>query len=267
MKVTGINIYPIKATTAVALQAAEVRPRGLAGDRRWVIVDEQGQFLSQRGRAQLALVKAALQPAGGLLIEAPDASPLAVDQPSAGSRITVTVWSDTIDAADAGDEAAAWFSTLMGSPCRLAFMDGLARRAAAGTEGGEFDQVSFADAMPVLLCSQASLIDLNRRISLPVPMSRFRPNLVIDGDEAWNEDDWTGVRIGDVEFKVTHPCVRCVVTTTDQETGERSPDREPLKTLAAFRSGPDGVLFGQNLLPRNGGTVRVGDPVSVLDRK
>ncbi len=263
MQVTGLFIYPIKATTAISLQEAEVRPRGLAGDRRWVVVDGNGQFLQQRVQPKLAVVKTELQDGGSLLVSAPDMGPLQLTPPTGQQRGNVAVWSDTVDAADAGTEAAAWFSEFLGLSCRLMFMDEEAHRPVAPEYGRQGDVVSFADALPLLMATEACLADLNQRLETRLPMSRFRPNLVVDGDIPWADDDWLRVRVGQVEFEVTHPCARCVVTTIDQETGEKSPDGEPLRTLATFRRGEKGVLFGQNLVPRSGGVIRLGDEVTV----
>ncbi len=265
MQVTSLFIYPIKATSAISLQEAEVRPRGLAGDRRWVVVDQDGQFLQQRVLPKLAVVKTALQTDGGLLVSATDMDPLCVTPPTGEERGAATVWSDTVDAADAGPEAAAWFSQFLGLTCRLMFMDESAHRPVAPDYGQEGDVVSFADALPLLVTTEACLTDLNRRLAMPLPMSRFRPNLVVDGDAPWADDDWRRVRVGEVEFDITHPCARCVVTTIDQRTGEKSRDGEPLKALSSFRRGDKGVLFGQNLVPRSGGMVRMNDEVTVLE--
>ena len=263
MQVTALFIYPIKATTAISLQQAEVRPRGLAGDRRWVVVDNNGQFLQQRTHPKLAIVRTALQPDGVLIVTAADMDPLHIAPPAGQDRAEVTVWRDTVDAANAGPEAADWFSRFLELPCRLVFMDQDANRPVAPEYGREGDVVSFADALPLLLTTDASLADLNQRLDKTLPMSRFRPNLVIDGDTPWAEDKWKRIRVGEIEFEITHPCVRCVVTTIDQDTGQKSPDGEPLKTLATFRRGEKGVLFGMNLVPRNGGIIRVGDEVVV----
>ena len=264
MHVTSIAIYPIKATAEIDLQQAEVRSRGLAGDRRWMVVDEGGQFLHQRIRAKLALVKTTLADGDELLLDAPGMSQLHVDRPDGSQRLDVGVWSDTVGAADAGAEAAAWFSQFVGAPCHLVFMDAAATRPVAPEDGQAGDVVSFADAMPLLLASEASLADLNVRMENPLPMNRFRPNVVIDGDEPWIEESWKRLRIGDVDFEVTHPCLRCVVTTIDQQTGQKSGDSEPLRTLTSFRQTEDGVCFGVNLVPRSRSMVSVGDPVTVL---
>jgi uncharacterized protein YcbX len=266
MRVTRLSIYPIKATREVSLQRTDVRPRGLAGDRRWVVIDETGQFVHQRVSPQLAVVSTTLHSDGSISIEAPRMSRLRVSAPQGGVRQMVHVWNDVVDAALANDEAADWFSQLLGFRCNLAFMDERAQRPVAPQYGRDGDVVSFADALPLLLTTEASLADLNRRMEKPLPMSRFRPNVSIDGRQPWEEDEWKVLRIGDIEFEITHPCVRCVVTTVDQETGEKSRDGEPLKTLATFRRTADGVCFGQNLVPRGTGQISVGDKVEVVSR-
>lgn len=262
MQVTALHVYPIKATAVTSLLEATVEPRGLAGDRRWMLVDEEGQCLHQRIHPQLATVKAEIVP-NGLRVRAAGRAALPVEQPTGNSRLKAVVWADTVDAADAGEEAASWFSEFMGFACRLAFMDDQARRPVSEKYSQQNDLVSFADAMPLLLSTEASLADLNRRLSDPVPMSRFRPNLVLDGDTPWAEDNWHRLQIGEVVFRATHRCVRCVVTTVDQATGNKQ-GSEPLKTLATFRNFEQGVCFGQNLLPESVGQIRVGDPVQLL---
>jgi uncharacterized protein YcbX len=266
MIVSGIFIYPIKATSAIAIPQAEVRPRGLAGDRRWVVVDENGKFLQQRVEPRLAQVHAVPAADGGLQVAAPGMSPLAIPVPGGDERIPVSVWNDTVDAARAATDASAWFSKFLGMACHLAFMDHTACRPVTSEHGGPADQVSFADTMPLLLTSEASLADLNRRLAAPLPMSRFRPNVVVHGADPWDEDHWKRVLIGEVELEATHPCRRCLVTTIDQQTGRKSPDGEPLKTLATFRRRNQGVDFGMNLVPRGAGVVRVGDEVTVVSR-
>ena len=264
MKVSGIFIYPVKSVRAVSLSQAEVRRRGLAGDRRWVVVDRSGQFLSQRSHPKLALVSAAVETDGSISVDAPGMPHLHVTVPLGNKRLTVTVWDDTFEAAGGGSQAASWLSCYLGCPCQLVYMDQLAHRAVAPAYGQPGDVVSFADAVPLLLATDASLVDLNRRMAQPLPMSRFRPNVTIAGSEPWEEDRWKLVRIGSVEFEVTHGCARCVMTTIDQDTCEKSGDGEPLKTLATFRRDENGVYFGQNLVPRSVGTIAIGDPVEVV---
>jgi uncharacterized protein YcbX len=264
MRLTSISIYPIKGTRAIALQEAEVRPRGLVSDRRWLVVDESGQFITQRTHPRIGLVSSTVRDNGDLIVTAPDMEPMPVAARGAAERVTVTVWDDTIQAARVSEEADRWFSRFLEMNCCLAFMDQTALRPVAPQYGQPGDEVSFADAVPVLLANDASLIDLNERLAQPLPMSRFRPNITVDGETPWDEDNWKRLRVGSVEFEVTHRCARCVVTTIDQDTLEKSRDGEPLKTLATFRRDSGGVYFGQNLVPRGRGIIRVGDPVEIL---
>ncbi len=176
----------------------------------------------------------------------------------------VTVWGDVVDAADAGSDAQAWFTQLLQRDCHLVFLDQRAERPVNHQRARAGDVVSFADAMPCLLASEASLEDLNRRIGRELPMTRFRPNIAIDGAEPWAEDHWSLVQVGNVQFEVTHPCAHCVVTTVDQQSGRKDADGEPLRTLASFRAQAGAVHFGINAIGRALGIVRVGDEVTVL---
>lgn len=265
-RLTSISIYPIKGTRAISLPEAEVRTRGLASDRRWLVVDENGRFITQRTHPRIGLVSTAVHPDGTLTMAGPDMDQLVVAPPTADSRMSVSVWDDTIAAAGGLTEADRWFSQYLQTTCHLVFMDQGALRPVAPPYGQPGDEVSFADAVPVLLANDASLLDLNRRLASPLPMSRFRPNITVDGEVPWDEDHWQRLRVGSVEFVVTHRCARCVVTTIDQETGTKAGDGEPLKTLATFRRDEKGVYFGQNLVPRSTGIIHVGDPVEILER-
>jgi hypothetical protein len=229
-----------------------------------MVVDAAGEFLQQRVEPKLALVASQLQDDGSLILDAPAMSRLNVSVPTGSARIPVTVWGDQVIAADVGPEPADWLSKYLERECRLVYMDRDAERPVAEAYGQAGDVVSFADAVPLLLAAEVSLADLNRRIGRPLPMSRFRPNVTIDGVEAWQEDHWKRVRIRDVEFEVTHRCARCVVTNIDQQTGHKDEGGEPLKTLATFRRDSDGIYFGQNMVPRSLGTICVGDSVTVV---
>jgi uncharacterized protein YcbX len=181
--------------------------------------------------------------------------------PDGGRRRSVAIWRDTVDALDAGDEAARWATELLGTPASIVFMPDDVRRAVNPKYAREGDIVGFADAFPLLLATTASLADLNARMERPLPMDRFRPNVVVDGCGAWDEDAWTRVRIGALPVRVLKPCDRCVVTTTDQRTGERGV--EPLRTLATFRRRDNDVLFAVNGVPDAEGEIAVGDPFTV----
>jgi len=267
---SALNLFPLKSAAALPLQQAEVEPRGLAGDRRWMVVDEGATFVTGRQLARLPLVRATPLGEGGIRLDAPGMPSLEVAAPvAAGVRVATTVWGVAVEPLLAAAEAGDWLSRFLDRPLRLVHMDdACVRRLKAkydGRYGRDEDVVSFADGFPLLLVSQAALDQLNARLAVPVPMLRFRPNLVVAGTAPHAEDGWRRVRIGAIEFEVAKACTRCVFTTVDFERGERDPDGEPLRTLATYRRTAEGVTFGQNLIPRGSGTLRVGDAVEVLD--
>ena len=266
MKLASIHIYPLKSARPVDLVASEVMPRGLPGDRRWMLVDEAGRFITARQVPRLAMVEALLE--GDVLrLRAPGMTELAIPvQPASPDHLMVTVWKDSVNAVVPSEAANAWFSEWLDKPVRLVQMTDDIHRHVDPDYGRPGDEVSFADGFPLLLITTASLEDLNRRLAQPVPMQRFRPNLVIDGAEPYAEDTWPRLRIGEVEFEGVKNCSRCVFTTIDPETGTKSADGEPLKTLGTYRLGDGGIYFGQNLIPRSSGTLRVGDTVEILER-
>lgn len=261
IRLSALYVYPLKSAAAQALDAAELQPRGLAHDRRWMVVDAQGEFITGREEPRLVLVRVQPQ-ADGLLLSAPGMADL-LARP-ASRREHVTVWRDRVDACAVADDAQAWISRFLGRDCRLVFMDVAAQRPLDPAYAVAGDEVSFADAFPLLLISEASLAGLNARLDAPVPMLRFRPNLVVSGTETHAEDGWKRICIGDIEFEISKPCVRCGFTTVVPETGTLDPRGEPLRTLAAYRRAAKGVTFGQNLIARGSGTLRVGDVVTVL---
>lgn len=262
MTLTAIGLYPLKGARGGAVQDAAVTPRGLAGDRLWMIVDAQGKFVSQRSHPELALLETAGRQ-DSLELSLPGRPTLACPVPDGARRLDVGIWADTVDAADAGDEAAAWVSDVIGMPCRLVYQDDPMSRPIPSPKGREGDVVSFADGSPVLLCGEAALADLNARLDAPLPMDRFRPNLVFDGGAPFAEDGFGRLSVGEVIFRNTGPCARCTVTTVDQTTGDRG--KEPLRTLATYRQQAEGVMFGVNLVPENSGCVRVGEALKILD--
>ena len=265
MKLASIHIYPLKSGQPIDLVASEVMPRGLPGDRRWMLVDETGRFLTARQFPRLAMVGALLE--GDVLrLRAPGMTELAIPmQPASPNHLVVTVWKDQVNAVAPSEAADAWFSEWLGKAVRLVQMTDDIHRPVTPDYGRAGDEVSFADGFPLLLITTASLADLNRRLAQPVPMQRFRPNVVIDGADPYAEDTWTRLRIGEVEFEGVKNCSRCVFTTIDPETGTKSADGEPLKTLGTYRLADGGIYFGQNLIPRSSGTIRVGDAVEILE--
>jgi MOSC domain-containing protein len=267
MRVSSVHIYPVKGCHRVDLDRAMVEPWGLAGDRRWLIVDtDTGRAVTQRDTTRLTQLRPRLTSAG-LLVKAPGWPALVVPPPVDGELTEVTVWSFTGAAALAGAAADDWLTAALDRKVRLVWLDDPTRRAVDPNYGRPGDRVNFADGYPLLLANTASLDALNDAIAEsgslegPLPMTRFRPNVVITGAPAWTEDTWTGgrIRIGAVTFRVAKPCARCVVTTTDQETGERG--REPLRTLGRIRHIDQDLLFATNLIPDGPGEIAVGDPV------
>jgi len=260
--VTAISLYPLKGAGAVGVDRAEVTSRGLRGDRCWMVVDSDGRFLSQRSHPALAVVGSALLP-DGLVLAAPDRAPVTCRVPDPSDRCQVEIWRDTVEAAAGPAEASAWLSDLLGLPCRLVYQDRPDSRSITSSRGRPGETVSFADGFPVLLCSESSLADLNGRLSQPVSMDRFRPNLVVTGSDPFAEDRWRRLVIGSVTFRNAGPCPRCSVTTVDQTTGQK--ETEPLRTLATYRQETGGVMFGVNLVPEITGMVAEGDPVRILE--
>ncbi|PRD18269.1 UNVERIFIED_CONTAM: ycbX [Trichonephila clavipes] len=259
--------YPLKSGRGEALQRSAVDGLGLNGDRRWMVVDaDNGRFITQRLLPQMSQLSALYGGRGGLTLSAAGVEDLCVALPEPDQALRgVTVWRDSLRVPDAGDEAAAWLSALLGKSCRLVQVPDERTRQVDTAYAQPGDRVAFADGFPLLLIGQASLDDLSRRVGQPLSMLRFRPNLVVTGSEAYAEDSWKRIRIGEVEFDVAKGCSRCILTTVDPQTGERHAQREPLATLKTYRERDGDVYFGQNLLPRGVGELQVGMPVEVLE--
>ena len=273
MRVAALNVFPVKGARAVGVDRAVLTARGFEGDRRWLVVDAQGMFATQRSHPRLATLVA--EPAGdGLRLSAPGAQPIVVERPQGRERIDVTVWQDRVSAALADERAHDWLTAVLGERLMLVRMDERSERMKTGIWVTAPIPLSFADAFPVLVATTGSLAALNDEIvragGAAVPMIRFRPNVVIECDEAWREDFWKVLRIGDVELELMKPSDRCIVTTTDQATGERI-GQEPLASLGRLRMSGDprinGVLFGWNAAPRSLGTISVGDRVEVIEAR
>jgi uncharacterized protein len=268
VQLASIHVYPLKGGRGVDLPSSLVEPWGLAGDRRWLLVDEEFRFMSQREHAGMARLVVTIEPGAGIAVSSAGHAPLRVAVPGPSAEmLKVTVWRSTVLAAAAGPEADAWFSAYLGQPVQLVYLDDPTRRAVDPEFGAEGDVVSFADGYPLLLTNTGSLDQLGEWLSAagnqPVPMNRFRPNVVVTGSAPWAEDRWRRVRIGSVSFRVAKPCGRCVVTTTDQVTGERG--GQPLKMLAARRRFGKSLVFGQNIIPDSPGLIRVGDSVEITE--
>lgn len=268
LRLTAINRYPVKSCGPVPEEHATVDTCGLAGDRRWMLVDDDGAQLTAREHPEM--LRVSVDDSGdGLLLRHPDAEPLAVAVPS-DDRIPVRIWRNTVLAALASDDAHAWFSKVAGVSARLVHLDDTAQRHPNPAFARPDDTVSLADGYPIMVTTTDSLAALNDLIAAgdradegPVPMRRFRPNLVLSGATAWEEDGWRRLRIGAALFRVVKGCDRCVMTVTDPDTGRRG--KEPLRTLARHRRFDGLTWFGMNLVPDTpGAVVTVGDEAEVL---
>jgi uncharacterized protein YcbX len=271
-QVSALHVYPVKSLRATSMQEAVVEPWGLAGDRRWMLVDgERLKAVTQREQPRLALVTALITAGGGLRLSAPGRDPLDVAVPPPGPLETVQLFSHKLEALPAEEAAHRWLSGYLGVPVRLVHLDKPSVRRPIDPDFAEpGETVSLADGYPLLITTTGSLDALNTLIAAgdrahegPLPMNRFRPNVVIDGTPAWAEDGWRRVRIGEVLFRVPKPCARCVVTTTDQGSGVRG--SEPLRSLGRHRNVGAKLLFGQNLIPQHAGTLHVGDPLTLVE--
>jgi uncharacterized protein len=267
MILSEINIYPVKSLAGTALGSAVVEDRGLQFDRRWMLVDENRQFITQREVPRMALVKIEVG-ADGLTASVNGDRITVANDLAVPEKGNVKIWSSSVKGAFYPAEVDGWFSNALGISCRLVLMPETTHRKVNPFYAvRKFrDTVSFADGYPFLLIGQASLDDLNARLTEPVPMNRFRPNFVVSGSGPYEEDTWKRIRIGSTEFHVVKPCGRCVITTVDQATGDKN-GKEPLKTLSTYRTRRGKVLFGQNLIAESaGGVIWINDPVEVLER-
>jgi uncharacterized protein len=274
LHLSELRRYPVKSCRGQQLATAVVEPWGLAGDRRWMLVDDTGETVTAREHPEMVLIEPRLRADGGLEASAPGHDDLVVPPPKGGRLVEVTVFGRApFRATEAGREADAWFSTVLGEPVRLVHADDPHRRQANPEFAGPGVPMHFGDGYPLLLATEASVARLNELIAAgpraeegPVPVVRFRPNLVVAGSEPWVEDGWRRIRVGEAELRVVKGCDRCAIPTTDELTAVRR--KEPTHTLAQHRRWDGAVWFGMNLVPVTPGTtLRVGDPVEVLDEE
>ena len=262
IKLSEIAIYPIKSTAQLSLPEAQMGPFGFDMDRRWMLIDETGTMLTQRKHPRMCLINA--QPEGNqLLVGAAGMPPLSVARQNTSNLIKATVWDDTCNAYDCGKEAADWFSAFLNTPVRLVEFPENEVRQVDLEYANKGDITAFSDGFPYLLISQASLDDLNQRLQTAVEMKRFRPNLVVQGNAAFEEDNWKKIRIGSVIFRLVKPCSRCSIPSIDPQTAERS--AEVVRTLAEYRMQDNKILFGQNLIAESTGQLQLGMEIEVLE--
>ncbi|HXG84018.1 MAG TPA: MOSC N-terminal beta barrel domain-containing protein [Pyrinomonadaceae bacterium] len=271
MKLTDLNIYPIKSLSGISVQSSIIENKGLQFDRRWLLVDEKNEFLTQRNFARMATLQTAVSEKGLRVFNSESEINVAL-LPSEKEAETVKIWSSRVRADVYEREVNEWFSQALQTTCRLVLMSEETRRKVNYFFAvHKDDAVSFADAMPFLLTGENSLNDLNEKLDKKIPMNRFRPNFTVSGAEAFAEDNWKKIKIGETIFHVVKPCARCVVTTIDQITGI-SDGKEPLKTLATYRipkrSVKKKIVFGQYLIAENaGGEIKIGDAVEILETR
>lgn len=265
LTVSGINIFPIKSLGGIQTQSACLTDRGLKHDRRWMLVDREGKFLTQRTVPIMSQLMVSIE-GDHLRVQnrRENGDDLLIPtQSDEWSPRVVTVFADTCNALVYPQAINDWFSERIGVACELVFMPDDADRPVDPDYSITGEQVSFADGYPALIIGESSLTDLNSRLDEPVTMKRFRPNLVFSGGEPFCEDHWKQIQIGSVEFAAVKLCARCVLTTVDPLTSEKG--REPLKTLATYRKQEKGVMFGQNLLHPAEGKINVGDAIKVIE--
>lgn len=257
-----IWIYPVKSLGGIRVSSAEVRAKGLLDDRRWMLVDQEGRFLSQREHQRLCMFRVTREKNSFLINEGEDTLVLERTEPSGSDGLQVQIWDDRVTAVEVSKEKSQWFSDKLSLPVRLVFFPEANSRPVDPKYGQAGEHVSLADGYPLMMISQASLDDLNSRLDQPVKMNRFRPNLILEGTSAFEEDTWGTFKIGENRFKGVKPCGRCVMTTINQETGEVG--KEPLATLSRFRKKDASVLFGQNVIPIDHHLIREGDEITFV---
>jgi uncharacterized protein YcbX len=259
--VNNLSIYPVKSCREVSQNSAWVEAFGLKNDRRWMVVDETGVMLTQRKIAKMCLIQPEITETG-LIIKTSAMDELYIEKTITNKKVTVKVWADQCQAYDAGDEAANWLSQFLSIKCRLVYFPEDEFRQVDLNYANEGDKTAFSDGFPLLLISQGSLDDLNQRLTTPIGMNRFRPNIVVQGCQPFAEDAWKKLRIGDVTFRIVKPCSRCVIPSINIETAEK--EEEPLKTLLNYRKRENKIFFGQNVIADTKGKIEIGMPVEVI---
>ncbi|MEO8398708.1 MAG: MOSC N-terminal beta barrel domain-containing protein [Ignavibacteriaceae bacterium] len=267
LTLSQINVYPIKSLGGISLSSSKVEKRGLKFDRRWMLINSNGDFMTQRQYPQMSLLQTFLSEnflevkhkKGNLssikiLFEIYD-----------GEEIEVPIWNDKCLALTVNKDFDDWLSRALNEPCRMVYMPDTTERIVDKNYSPEKNIVSFADSFPFLIIGEASLKDLNSKLETPLPMNRFRPNFVFSGGLPFAEDTFNNFKIGDLNFQAVKPCARCVVTTVNQDTSEKG--IEPLKTLASYRKQENKVMFGQNLICSDEGILKVGDEIQIIDFK
>lgn len=267
LSISHLYVYPIKSLGGILLDQVKLSDRGLEHDRRFVLIDDNSRFISQREVARMALLQTVI--CGNKLIvfeKGYSADSLELDlSPAMGDRVKVTLFKDESEGLVLNDAVNHWFSRKLDVNCRLVYMPDTVRRGVDPAYAHEDEITAFSDGFPLLLIGQSSLNDLNNRLDQWLPMNRFRPNIVFTGGAAFEEDTMKEVVINNISFSAVKPCARCVVTTIDQETGLKG--KEPLRTLNKYRQLNNKLYFGQNILYKGDGALRIGDELKVMQRQ
>ena len=263
--ITSLTIFPVKSMKALSLQASDVDLIGLKHDRRWLVVDDNDKFQTIREDKELAQVKAVPQ-ANGLTLTHPTKGFFTIQTPdSSAESCTVRIWRSEVNALRANKDAAVFLSDILGKPLQLVYLADETARQVNPKFATPSDYVSFADGYPISIASESSWQDLRHRTGIDLSMRRFRINITVTGADAWAEDQWKLIQIGAVKFRIAKPIGRCIVTTLDPDTGQKTADNEPLATLSKFHRASDGeIIFGQHLIPDRTGHISVGDEVKIL---
>lgn len=267
LKVSELYIHPIKSLGGISLKTADVTDRGLKYDRRWLLIDENNRFFTQREFPRMTLLKTNIL---GNILEVSDKNnsknkiEILMGEFS-NEKLQVKIWDDTVEANIVNVNINKWFSGFIGIKCKLVYMPDEAKRSVSKDFARKNEIVSFADGYPFLILGQSALDDLNRRLTNPVPITNFRPNIVFTGGNPFEEDDWSEIRIGKMTFIAVKPCARCVITTIDQKTAAKN--KEPLATLSTYRRYGSKILFGENLIHEGTGKINVGDEIKIVSYK
>lgn len=261
--VSELYVYPIKSARGIAVERAPLDERGFLFDRRWMLTDMDGVFISQREEHTMALIDVTMSPVG-VTVSAPGMEHLVLPFTSTFEPMQCRIWDDVVDAVPVSPPVHEWFSTFLGRKCQLVYMPDETRRIVDRDYVADERVVGFADAFPLLIIGEGSLGQLNDKLEsvghTRIPIKRFRPNIVVAGTKPHEEDEWKHIRIGDIDVDVVKPCARCAITTVNTDTAEAG--HEPLRTLSSYRKVGSKVMFGQNAVHRGMGTIRVGDEIT-----
>ena len=265
LQVSELFIYPIKSLGGISVSVAVVTDRGLQYDRRWMLVDSNNEFMTQREFVEMALLQTEMSEGGLKVLHKKEESSILIPFEPIGETISVQVWSDRCKATIVDQKINNWFSDVLEKKCQVVYMPGTTKRRVDGRYAFNQELTNFSDGYPFMTIGQSSLDDLNSRLEEKLHINRFRPNIVFTGGIAFEEDTWAHFTINDINFFGVKLCSRCVITTINQDTIKKS--KEPLKTLATYRQKNHKIYFGQNLLHHGEGMIYVGDEIKLVERK